>query len=159
MEWRWLSNNSVWIYTTIVTHQVSDSNEELGTRWQLLGTLLCIKERNSWGNTNWRLKIWHDSGPLRKDSKGMGCHPDLQMYKAWGAEILDLCYWDPQICLGNWQVERKDLEFAFTVDNDSRCNVLWRHETLSNFVHVDVFHHCREQGIQDMLFFDDHELW
>ncbi|CAJ1371902.1 unnamed protein product [Effrenium voratum] len=36
-----------------------------------------------------------------RESKGMGCHPDLQMYK----------------------VPRKDLEFAFTVDNDSRCNV------------------------------------
>lgn len=36
-----------------------------------------------------------------RNSKGMGCHPDLQMYA----------------------VPRKDLEFAVTVDNDSTCKV------------------------------------
>eukprot|EP00913_Durusdinium_trenchii_P034021 g31846.t3 len=50
--------------------------------------------------------MWPSDFPIElreygSQSKGMGCHPDLQMYK----------------------VPRKDLEFAFTVDNDSRCNV------------------------------------
>jgi len=50
--------------------------------------------------------MWPSDFPIEvreygRQSRGMGCHPDLQMYK----------------------VPRKDLEFAFTVDNDSRCNV------------------------------------
>eukprot|EP00931_Biecheleriopsis_adriatica_P078741 TRINITY_DN52163_c0_g1_i1.p1 TRINITY_DN52163_c0_g1~~TRINITY_DN52163_c0_g1_i1.p1 ORF type:complete len:743 (-),score=193.11 TRINITY_DN52163_c0_g1_i1:90-2291(-) len=50
--------------------------------------------------------MWPSDFPIElreygQQSKGMGCHPDLQMYK----------------------IEKKDLEFAFTVDNDSRCNV------------------------------------
>ncbi|CAE7781396.1 SYT1 [Symbiodinium pilosum] len=50
--------------------------------------------------------MWPSDFPIEvreygRHSRGMGCHPDLQMYK----------------------VPRKDLEFAFTVDNDSRCNV------------------------------------
>eukprot|EP00930_Biecheleria_cincta_P071813 TRINITY_DN59272_c0_g1_i1.p1 TRINITY_DN59272_c0_g1~~TRINITY_DN59272_c0_g1_i1.p1 ORF type:complete len:745 (+),score=141.44 TRINITY_DN59272_c0_g1_i1:32-2266(+) len=50
--------------------------------------------------------MWPSDFPIElreygRDSKGMQCHPDLQMYK----------------------IAKKDAEFAFTVDNDSRCNV------------------------------------
>jgi len=52
--------------------------------------------------------MWPSDFPIElreygTNSKGMGCHPDLQMYK----------------------VAAKDLEFAFTVDNDSPCNVTY----------------------------------
>jgi len=46
------------------------------------------------------------------DSRGMGCHPDLQMYA----------------------VSKKDNEFAFTVDNYSKCNVTFY--DLKNVMHT-----------------------
>jgi len=65
------------------------------------------------------------------NSKGMQCHSDLQMYA----------------------VQKRDLEFAFTVDNFSRCNVTYRDaaekvhtvHTRANsvmMVRVDAARHC-----------------
>ena len=51
----------------------------------------------------------------------MGCHPDLQMYKDTRETVAEA-----RVQQAYLQVPRKDLEFAFTVDNDSRCNVTGR---------------------------------
>lgn len=79
------------------------------------------------------------------ESSGMGCHPDLQMYA----------------------VPKKDLEFAFTVDNDSNCKTsFWDASGKQHFVHtkansmimvrVNSASHCvspTEGGVRSMIKF------
>ncbi|CAE8662613.1 unnamed protein product, partial [Polarella glacialis] len=98
-----------------------EANCNLDGKNRLGGYILDLQRRDSslynliYGNEPFRRWVsavngegamWPSDFPIElreygRKSKGMGCHPDLQMYA----------------------VPRKDLEFAFTVDNDSRCNV------------------------------------
>lgn len=98
-----------------------DANCNLDGKDRLGGYVLDHTSRNSslyrliYGNEQFRRWVsavnaegesWPSDFPIEvreygKESRGMMCHPDLQMYA----------------------VAKKDMEFAVTVDNDSKCQV------------------------------------